>query len=174
MEQRRYEVGETIVYRNNGVCRVAENDAKMGGVGDKRRYYVLTPLNSQESKIFLPVDSEALVSQIRPVLTKEEIDALLSATVGDSVEWIDDKNQRNANFRDVMKLGIGEELILMIRCIYLKKKELGEVGRKLPTGAEDTQKAAEKLIREEFAYALDIPEDEVSGYIAAHLETKEA
>ncbi|MFR4798188.1 MAG: hypothetical protein ACLT9U_05060 [Lentihominibacter sp.] len=55
----------------------------------------------------------------------------------------------------------------------MKKRELLPLGKKLPTTDENTLKSAEKLVEEEFSFVLDIPKDDVSGYIRALIESSE-
>ena len=66
-----------------------------------------------------------------------------------------------------------QKLLLMIRCIYMKKRELLPLGKKLPTTDENTLKAAEKLVEEEFAYSLELPRTDVGKYIRRLLDVPE-
>ena len=53
-----YEIGQLIVYGNEGVCRVEEiGTPKISGVDKHRDYYTLAPIY-REGKVFTPVDSE--------------------------------------------------------------------------------------------------------------------
>ena len=69
--------------------------------------------------------------------------------------------------------GVTQKLLLMIRCLYMKKRELIPLGKKLPTTDENTLKSAEKLVEEEFSHVLGIPGTEVSGYIRSLLNVSE-
>ena len=52
-----YEIGQLIVYGNEGVCRVEEiGTPKISGVDKHREYYTLAPIY-REGKVFTPVDS---------------------------------------------------------------------------------------------------------------------
>ena len=68
-------------------------------------------------------------------------------------------------FRTILVDGVTQKLLLMIRCIYMKKRELTEQGRKLSTTDENILKSAEKLVEDEFSYVLDIPQSDVGRYI---------
>ena len=69
-----YEIGQLIVYGNEGVCRVEEiGTPKISGVDKHRDYYTLAPIY-REGKVFTPVDSKVFM---RPVITREEALALI-------------------------------------------------------------------------------------------------
>ena len=53
----------------------------------------------------------------------------------------------------------------MIRCIYMRKLELDQVGKKLPAADTNTLKSAEKLVEEEFSHVLGIEREDVGTYI---------
>jgi hypothetical protein len=66
-----YQIGQCIVYRNVGVCRV-EAIGKFGFTSDKdKEYYTLQPLNANgNAKIYVPVDKDTFM---RNVITKDEV-----------------------------------------------------------------------------------------------------
>ena len=69
-----YEIGQLIVYGNEGVCRVEEiGTPKISGVDKHRDYYTLAPIY-REGKVFTPVDSKVFM---RPVISREEALALI-------------------------------------------------------------------------------------------------
>ena len=53
----------------------------------------------------------------------------------------------------------------MIRCLYMRKTQLQENGKKLSGGDESVFNSAEKLVSEEFAFSLGLLPEEVSKYI---------
>ena len=62
-----YEIGQLIVYGNEGVCRVEEiGTPKISGVDKHRDYYTLAPIY-REGKVFTPVDSKVFM---RPVISR--------------------------------------------------------------------------------------------------------
>lgn len=89
-----------------------------------KRYCILHPLKNRESAIYLPLDNKKLIAKIRPLLTKEEIDNLLMGIADRILEWDNDRRRRAEMFIEILVNGHTRELLLMIRCIYLKKSEL--------------------------------------------------
>ena len=128
-------------------------------------YYILKPMKNDESTIYIPADNETLVGKLRRVMTKDEIDSLLLGMRDKEIEWNNDRRSRMEQFRTILVDGVTQKLLLMIRCIYMKKRELTEQGRKLSTTDENILKSAEKLVEDEFSYVLDIPQSEVGRYI---------
>lgn len=161
-----FEKGDRVVYGSNGLCRVDDITKMMFPMEtEEHTYYVLRPVNNRNSTLFVPTHKEELTSKMRYIISKEEIDAVISGSQGKEIKWVDDKNARSAVFSSILKSGIPEELLLAIRCIYKRKLELAELGKKLSASDENVLITAEKLVREEFAYALEIAECEVADYI---------
>lgn len=73
------------------------------------------------------------------------------------------------NFKAALRTGECEELIKLIKTLYLEKKEKSVIGKKLMKSDEDIMKAAEKHLYEEFAIALNISPNEVVTYILEHI-----
>ena len=75
-----FEIGEYIIYGNTGVCKVGEvtKMAAPGTDGD-RLYYALEPVYDKGCRLFTPVDNQKV--KMRPILTKEEADALIKQMI---------------------------------------------------------------------------------------------
>lgn len=165
-----YKKGDLVVYGNNGVCRVDDiKDMSFSSTTEVSSHYVLSPIEGQSFTIFVPADNEAALSRLRRVMTRQGIDSMLSGAKGKEIEWIDAKNERTARFREIMKYGIKEDLILMMRCLYSKKAELAGIGKKLPAADEQLLKTAEQLVNNEFSCVLGISSGEVGPYIRKSL-----
>lgn len=174
MNNSKFEVGRHVVYGTNGICMIEElKEMRFAAGMEKNTYYILKPASANASTIFVPTDNEKLMAKMRPLMTKEEIHSLLLGMQGKEITWTTDRRARNELFHDIMVKGITEDLLLMIGCIYNKKRELLLKGRKLPTTDSNILKNAEKLVEEEFAYVLGIKPSEVGGYIRDLLKVPE-
>ncbi|MDO4544559.1 MAG: CarD family transcriptional regulator [Bacillota bacterium] len=166
MDGERFEKGSYVVYGTNGICTVEDVKLMSFASGmEKNMYYILKPLSNPSSTIFVPVKNEELMSKMRDPMTKEEIDRLLMEMRDKEFEWEDDRRFRAESFHDILTRGVHQEMMMMIRCIYMRKQELSEEGRKLAATDTNTLKAAEKLVEEEFAHVLGIKPEEVGKYI---------
>ncbi len=166
--------GHDVIYGTYGICHI-EDVCLMSTPPDgaERMHYILSQHNRSGLTINVPADNEALVSRMRNVFSKEKIDELLSHVKNKEILWIDDKRARAARYHDILTKGVEEELMLMIRSIYLRGQQLKQNGKRLNVSDETTLKAAQKLVTEEFAYALCIEPDDVGAYIRRALDIED-
>ena len=166
-----YEKGNFVVYGTTGICVIDDvtEMSFMAGM-EKSRYYVLKPEHSSDSKVYVPAANEILMSKLRPLLTRQEIDMLLTGMRDKELEWETDRRLRTEKFHEILTNGVTESLLLMIRSIYLKKNELENMGRKLAASDMNTLKTAEKLVEEEFACVLGIEKKDVGAYIRSMIQ----
>ena len=72
----KFSKNDMVVYGNNGICTV--EDIRIMKFGkDEAVYYVLKPKASSAATLYVPQDKESLVSKMRKLLTREEIDNIL-------------------------------------------------------------------------------------------------
>lgn len=164
-----FEIGALVSYGTNGVCKISDkrNDNMSG---TDREYYVLTPLGSRGASIFVPADNEKLVAKMRRLLSREEIANLISAACDNDIQWERDNKKRSEYGNEVIARGDRGEMLSLIRCIYLRKKELAAAGKRLPGVDDGILKRAEKLINEEFSVSLGIPSGDVPEFIRSSIE----
>ena len=163
-----YQQGDQVVYGIHGVCKIHEITKQI--VNRKRvEFYVLVPLNQTDARLFDPNQNRATASKMRPLLTKQEIDALLTLDAIEDDCWIDDENQRKQYYRELIVSGDRAKLISMIRSLYIHKENQIKHGRKFHLCDENFLRDAEKLLSSEFAFVLGITQNEVSKYIQDRL-----
>lgn len=165
---RSVKVGGYVLYGKTGVCLVQEKKSiAIGKESDE--YFVLCPVSDGRSSVFVPCGNEALVSKMCPLMTREEIDALLSVADSERLEWIEDRNQRMTFYRSVLSGNDRRMLIRLICCLFRKKHQRQEQGKRLSTMDEATLQECMRLIDEEFSMVLDIPHSQVVEYILERL-----
>lgn len=158
-------VGETLIYGSSGVCRVEDICVRDCGSG-KREYYVLQPVYDTRSTVYVPTDSEKLISHAKALLTRQEVYDMIDDMPEDSFEWIVNDKERGETFRNILEEGSRKDVVKLIRTLYLRKKELSERGKKLRSSDESIMQRAERLLYGEFAWVLGINPSEVTGFIA--------
>lgn len=168
-----HKVGEKIMYGATGLMRIV--DIREETVLDEaRKYYVLEELGARSaSKTFVPMDNKKLVSSMRPLLTKEEIEELLTKIKEkrlSGVEWHNDNRMRSEQFKRIIESGDREAIISIIRSVYENGVKRQQEGKKNYLTDENLMRKAERLISVEFAEVLGISEDDVSEYIRKHVE----
>ncbi len=164
-----FEIGTAITYGTNGVCRVESiSEEKFNGVNTQ--YYVLKPIMSNSNTvIFVPTDRENLVAQMRPIISSDEILALLAQIPTEEDEWIENSKERTEKFKEIIESGDRVEIIKLTKRIYAYKKYRESIGKRLNVSDENIMRRAEKIIGEEFAFSLGIPISEVGSFILSHL-----
>lgn len=164
-----YKIGDTVIYKSEGVCTVA--DIVVKAFKEKEmEYYVLKPVYKENSEVFVPKNNTELTSKMRQVLTRQEIISLIKSMPDESDIWIDDENQRKSYYKQLIANGDRTELIRLIKTLFNYKEKQKNAGRKLHTTDEKFLKDAEKILYDEFAYVLNISQKEVIPFIAGELE----
>ena len=156
-----HKIGDMVVYGAFGIMTVV--DIRDESIGDLvRSYYVLRhTLSNNESFTFVPTENEQLVSAMRPLLTKDEIMALLHS-VNDlpPIDWVNENRARQEYFKRIMESGDRAKMISMIRAINENGKRREAEGKKNFITDENAKAKAEKLLYTEFSIVLGISEDE--------------
>lgn len=166
MNKNGFDIGEYVSYGINGMCNIEDiRPMQLSQSVEKMMYYILRPESNPKSTIFVPVNNQKLVSKMRELMTKDEINAMLVRMKDRTLEWEKDVRFRTESFHEILSNGVNQDLILMIRCLHRKRQELVQLGKKLPARDSNTLKTAERLVEEEFAHVLHIKCEEVSDYI---------
>lgn len=161
-----FQVNDYIVYGLTGVCQITDI-ARDEISNNDTRYYVLRPISNDNLVIKVPVGNRNVA--MRPIVNENDILLLMANITETETVWVDDDRQRNSKFKAALKSGKNEELIQIIRALYLEREARALVGKKLSKTDEDIMNAAEKHLNEEFAVALDISPEEVLPFILEHI-----
>jgi CarD family transcriptional regulator len=161
-----HKIGEDVLYGGGGVMKIV--DIREESVGDTaRRYYVLSSVGASSGSLtFVPTDNKKLIEQMRPLLTKEEIFAIIHTIDAlPTIEWVLDNRVRSERFKTILDSGDRSAVISMMHTIReMGKLRLAE-GKKNYLSDENMLKKAEKLIYSEFSIVLGIPEGEIPDFI---------
>jgi len=166
-----FQIGEVVSYGATGICTV--EDIRMESLsrgGKKQEYYILRPAATPTCTTYVPTGNEALTSKMRRVLTKQEIDEMILSVREESLEWIEDTRHRSDAYGQIVARGISADLLKLIGCLYLEKKSRSKGGRKFCATDEKILASAERMVSEEFAFALEIPQKQVAAYIAEKMD----
>lgn len=164
-----YQFGALVIYRGEGVCRVeAVGPLNMPDVQKDKLYYTLVPLYVGE-KIYTPVDTSAI---IRPTLTKEEAVELVRTIPNIQAISCTGRDPRTLNAFYSEKLCSYDciNMVQVIKTAYNKRSTCRSQGSKPSSVDERYMKRAEELLYGELAVALEIPREDVLGYISQVIE----
>lgn len=159
-----FSAGDAVVYATYGVCLIKSIENRDFS-GEDVEYYVLQPANNTRNTFYVPTNNDQLMGKMRKVISKEEIESLISSMPRNELIWIEDDQQRKAEYRRILDGGDRRELLGLIKTLYLRRQELMDSHKKLHSADERALEEAENLLHDEFAYSLGIPRDKVVPYI---------
>jgi len=161
----KFKVGDCVVHRHEGVCKIKKIETNDFGDG-KVKYYVLEPFfNGVGSIIRIPVDKS---EQIREHISKRTAQLLVTKMRKAKTVWINDNRKRKEKFQSMIISGDLEALAAIAHTVYLKKNEFIKLKKAMPLTDQNLANFCEKLLTEELAIALGIKLEEVDAYITKH------
>ena len=164
-----YGIGEIIVYGTIGVCEVIDvAPSTRPNTSKDILYYTLKPLY-QDGVIYISVDNDKVF--MRRVISREEAEKLIDRIPGIETEFCKTvgRQQLAEHYQTALASHDCGDLIELIMSIYNKKIYAQEHHRHLGQLDARYMKRAEELLYGEFSVALEIPKDDVCGYIATRV-----
>lgn len=161
-----FKIGSYVRYAASGICLVEDITAMtFPGSFQKKDYYVLKPTDNQTSAIYVPMDNEAMVANMLPVPTREEIEHTIRSIRQSELAWIEDRKERSENHKEILRRCDRRELLILAGSIYVRRQELAGSGRKLAGTDESTLRQAERLINNELGFVLGLDAEQTGAYI---------
>ena len=163
-----FNIGDAVFYGVHGVCIVEEINGRdvFGKVSD---YYTLRPIYSFRSKVFVPVERTDKSVELRNVISYEDAESVVHKLKDAEIMWDDDRSARKAKFAVILRNCIPSELAVLVKTVYLKKKELEAQKKKLHSHDERALDDAERILFEELSFVFGIKREEVSSFIMQKL-----
>ena len=163
-----FNIGDAVFYGVHGVCIVEEITGReiFGKVSD---YYTLRPVYSLRSKVFVPVERSDKSVELRRVMSHEDAENVIHMLKNAESAWDDDRSARKAKFTAIIRNFIPAELAGLVKTVYLKKKELEGLKKKLHTSDERALDDAERILFEELSFVFGIKREEVPLFISQKL-----
>ena len=149
-----YTVGTPVLYSRTGVCRIEAIGPAPFQEHDGQRYYKLRAVFSTSGEyIYIPVDTAV---SMRPLINSEEAADYLERLPQMKPQSLASQNPAElvSHYQGALVSGNPESILLLIKEIYLKEKELAAHHKKLGQVDSRYLKVAERLVCEEFAMAL--------------------
>lgn len=162
-----FEVNDYIMYGMTGVCQVVDITKERIIDDLQKEYYVLKHIYANDTIIKIPTDNEKI--SMRKILSKGEVTTLIDNITNSETIWIDDDRQRNEAFKSILKTGDVDNLVKLVRSIYLNKEYKKSIGKKTYKVDQEIMDLAERLLNEELATVLKINPSEVASYISNHI-----
>lgn len=170
LEKYNHNVGETVVYRKQGIYEITEiKEQKIGNI--KKEYYVLSSVYDKNATVYVPVDNDVLTAQIERMLTKDEIFAIIEKSEESSVEWIENNTERAICFDEIVKSGELFRVLSLLKLFLQRKENADKKSSRTFARDEKAFAYAMKIITEAFAYPLGLQKTEVVPYIIQRVKT---
>jgi CarD family transcriptional regulator len=167
-----FEINDNVVYGAHGICQITSITERQFD-GKKVLYYMLTPVyDNNPTTIYVPVQNDSLTSQMRKVLSADEITQLIHSMPEEKTIWIEDENQRRDCYKKILHSGNREDLLRLIKTLYLHEQHQKSHGKRLHITDEHFFKEAEKMLYDEFAHVLHLQRDQVLPYIFEQISSK--
>lgn len=161
--------GDKVVYGTHGACTITFiGKIEMNPQNDE--YMVLEPCDQPESKYYVPTHNPIAMSRIRKIMTKEQLEDLLSNSKIIEEDWICADMRRKEHYKNILNNGDFKEIIGMIQSLYSHRQQQSSVGRKFHVCDENLLKSAEQMIASEVSQILSIPQYSVEEYIKSKLD----
>lgn len=162
-------VGQLVVYGIHGVCKIAGTEVK---TVDRKKveYYVVEPVSQAGACFYVPSGNPVAVAKLRPILTKVELEELLS-NLGDWQRiWVAEENQRKQYYRELLSSGDRRSLLCMILALQEHRARQQASGRKFHLCDENFLRDAHRLLCMEIAVVLDTDEAGALTYLQSYMK----
>ena len=163
-----FEIGNLVMYGIHGVCKIVDKEVRTID-RKKMEYLVLEPVYQNTSRFYVPSGNPNAMAKLRRLMTRQELEELLSS--GDIRQpcWIEDEHQRRQYYRDLVNAGDRVALLRMLYALYQHRNDQLASGRKFHLCDENFLRDAQRLIETEFATVLQIPTNQVRDYVMEKL-----
>lgn len=169
MSKVRFSIGDFVVYKTDGVCRISDIRTENFSGDNERNYFVLSPVGAAGNVTYVPTDLDNLSRFMRRVLSRAEVDEAIDLSKTAECEWIESSKLRAAHFKNILTEGDPVRILWIIKVLSQLKREIEKNRRKMYISDIRALEAAEKAITDEFSFVLDIPKADVMGYILARV-----
>ena len=159
-----FSAGDMVIYGSVGVCKIEDvNINSIAGVS--REYYILKPIDTDKSVIYVPTDNEKLTSRMRPMYTKEEVEDIVSATSKRKIDWVEDDNDRLEKYRAIVSSGKIDDMIMLFRTLHDFMLYRESISKRMPRHEEIIYKDVLRILSEEFLTVMQLSSDEMMKLI---------
>lgn len=162
-------INDIVLYGAEGVCKIKDITRENFGEGIME-YYVLQPIYKDSLTIFVHTGNDHLISKMRRVLSREEIEKIILTMPEEELLSIEDESKREIKYQEIINSGDRRAVVKLIKTIYLRQKNRKEQKKKPYAIDERFLKEAEKLLYDEFALVLNVKPNQVLPLIIKQIE----
>ena len=155
-----FEIGDKIIYNENGVCTVEKIGSLEMGSSD-RLYYTLLPMVGTGT-FYAPVDSNVFM---RSVMSRDEAERFICSIPAIEPAVCHDARftHVDAFYKEQFRKHSCEALVALLKGIY------GQERSNRSNRIDTVTKRAKEILNGELSVATGIPYEEIEGYIQKRL-----
>lgn len=157
-----FTIGDVIVYGAQGVCKIDSTQIKQIGK-DSAEYFVLKPIFSENTSLFVPVENKTLTARMQPLLTADEARNIINSASKAELIEAKDENQKREEYKNILSSNNRQRLVSLIKTINFEKETRRRSGKRLNINDEQTLKKAELLLYNELALVLGVEPQQVQS-----------
>ncbi len=164
-----YSVGQCVVYKGHGICRVAEkSEQTLPGSNRPVTYLKLVPL--QDENLTLLVPEKKAAGNMREVMSRQEAEEILrTAPFVKTVECADERARRQ-RYTELVEDNDGWGNARILKHAYNQQQKRRQGGKSLSDVDKKYQTMAADHLYEELAFCLGIPRQQVESRYSLGLE----
>lgn len=164
-----FEKGDYVVYGSTGICVVIDvASMEMAGAGQEKLYYRMEPYGQSGRKIFAPVDNPKM--KLRRILSREEALKVIDQIPSLPQIGVSEEKLRELVYKEHIRSCDCVSWVRMVKTLYIRRLERERQGKKVTVTDEKYYRLAENYLYTEFSLSLDLPKQQVQGFIAKRLE----
>lgn len=174
-----FAVGDRVVHREHGMCRITGIITRHFPGQDKKDYYEMVPLSDDgygttfytavdhDGKLRCPMTQDQILKMIDSM---PSVEPLTIASTGNRM--LDMENTKNA-YNALIWSGNPSDWVKLLRTIYRKGKQLSAQKKRITEFESHARDNSERLLYGEIAGVMEIPVHTVERFITERIESKE-
>ncbi len=162
--------GDIVLYGMSGICEISDiSTVDISGVDKDRLFYILRQ-KTGNGTIYVPLDGDT--SKMRKLISKEEAMEIISQISDLEPLKLKDEKKPEAEYKETLQKYDCLETLKLIKCIYYRKKQRADGGKKATATDEKYMRQAEDVLYQEIGAVLEIPKEQVLDYLIEKIERK--
>ena len=162
--RRLFNIGDTVVYGAQGVCKIDTVQEKQIGK-QAIKYYVLKPVFNENTSVFVPIENAVLTAKMQSILTLSQAKELINEVPNIKILKNTDESHKRELYKNTIASGDHKALISLIKTIVAERERRREAGKKLNMNDEQTLCKAETLLYSELAIVYGVELGEAKNLI---------
>ena len=159
--------GDAVVYKCRGMYKVEDIGTLDFSFADrKKKYYTLQSVEDSRDRAYVPTDDE---SNIRRPVSREEAMDLISRMPDIEVLRVKNEKFREQEYKNCIADFCPENWIKVLKTLYKRTQSRGRI----TSMDKKYQMLLEHALYSEFSFALGIPANRMTQFIAEHTKREE-